>query len=80
MGWRSQGNGKFHRWVVAIGGEVQRGKKRLHGHSGLYPRDEERVADEDAWARSSKQAAVWPGAWRHGTQLTPGGLQCIPPS
>ena len=64
--------------MVAVGGEVQWGKKRFHGRSGLYPRDEERVADEDARVRFSKQAAAWPGAWRHGTQLTPNGLQCIP--
>ena len=46
----------------------------------FYPRDEERATDEDALARSSRQAAAWPGAWWRGTQLAPDGLQCTPPS
>jgi len=41
---------------------------KLHGRSELYPRDEERAADEDALARSGRLAAMWPGAWWRGTQ------------
>jgi len=34
-GWRSQGNGEFRRWVVAVGGEVQRGKRGFRAARGF---------------------------------------------
>jgi len=72
--------GEFGGRSKLVGVEVQRGKEVFHRRAGLYPRSEERAADEDARARPSKQAAAWPGAWRcWSQQLSPGGLQCIPP-
>jgi len=54
------------------------GKEIFHGGSGFYPRSVVFAADEDARATLRRQAAAWPGAWRHWTQRLCSGGRASP--